>query len=78
MPPREDYADWQADPEDKPALVSFFNSIRSRIGEGGSWAKQELNEAAAHMAQRGEPLKGGPKTAASIRSQWPSVRVQSQ
>ena len=70
----QDAADWKADPEDKVALVSFFYGIRSRIGQGGNWDKTALNEAAAFMARRGPPKKGGPKTAEAIRSQFAAVR----
>src|ERR1700761_6334489 len=66
---RQDAADWQADPGDKAALVSFFHGIRSRIGQGIP-DKTALNEAAAFMAQHRPPRKGGPKTAESIRTQF--------
>ena len=68
-------ADWQTDPGDKAALVSFLHGIRSRIGQGGNWDRTALNEAAAFMAQRGPPQKGGPKTADSIRTQFAAVRL---
>jgi hypothetical protein len=73
MAPSAESADWIADPGDKPALVDFFYSIRGRLGQGGDWDRTALNEAASHMASRGAPKKGGPKTADSIKSQWTSV-----
>ncbi|KAJ7899876.1 hypothetical protein B0H13DRAFT_2518135 [Mycena leptocephala] len=69
--------DWVADPEDKRALLGFFQSIQSRIGDGGSWDATCLQEAEAFMAARGPPAKGAPKTAASIRGIWTTV-IQKQ
>ncbi|KAJ7101801.1 hypothetical protein C8R44DRAFT_946357 [Mycena epipterygia] len=37
--------DWVSDPEDKRALLGFFQSIQSRIGEGGNWDAQCLQDA---------------------------------
>ncbi|KAJ7826342.1 hypothetical protein B0H13DRAFT_2374449 [Mycena leptocephala] len=66
--------DWVADPEDKRALLGFFQSIQSRIGDGGSWDATCLQEAEAFMAARGPPAKGAPKTAASIRGIWTTMK----
>ncbi|KAF7348856.1 hypothetical protein MVEN_01405700 [Mycena venus] len=75
MAPAIENADWLTDPEDKPVLVDFFHSIKSRIGEGGNWDKTALNDAATYMASRGAPKKGGPKTAQSIKSQWGTLKL---
>ncbi|KAJ7715482.1 hypothetical protein B0H16DRAFT_869997 [Mycena metata] len=66
--------DWVTDPDDKSALVGFFHSIKHRIGEGGSWDATCLQEAEAFMAARGPPQKGAPKTVASIRGVWASMK----
>ncbi|KAJ6535881.1 hypothetical protein B0H10DRAFT_2204336 [Mycena sp. CBHHK59/15] len=66
--------DWVTDPNDKIALVAFFKTIASRIGEGGSWDKTCLQEAAQAMADRGPPLKGAPKTADSIKGIWAGMK----
>ncbi|KAJ6480215.1 hypothetical protein C8R45DRAFT_933147 [Mycena sanguinolenta] len=66
--------DWVSDPRDKVALIGFFKSIQSRIGQGGSWDATALEEAAKFMAARGPPSKGAPKTVASIRSVWNTMK----
>ncbi|KAJ7044343.1 hypothetical protein C8F04DRAFT_1070197 [Mycena alexandri] len=66
--------DWVTDPNDKGALVGFFHSIKHRIGEGGSWDVTCLQEAEAFMAAWGPPQKGAPKTVASIRGVWASIK----
>ncbi|KAJ6565382.1 hypothetical protein B0H10DRAFT_2200416 [Mycena sp. CBHHK59/15] len=64
----------EVNPNDKIALVAFFKTIASRIGEGGSWDKTCLQEAAQAMADRGPPLKGAPKTADSIKGIWAGMK----
>jgi hypothetical protein len=65
--------DWVTDPNNKIALVVFFKTIASCIGEGGSWDKTCLQEAAQAMADHGPPLKGASKTADSIKGIWTGV-----
>jgi hypothetical protein len=65
--------DWVTDPEDKQALLGFFQSIQSRIGDGGGWDVTCLQEAEVFMAGHGPPAKGAPKTAASIKGIWTST-----
>ncbi|KAJ7264310.1 hypothetical protein C8J57DRAFT_1230779 [Mycena rebaudengoi] len=65
--------DWLFDPKDKPALADFFKTIKSEIGEGGNWDAVALQKAEVHVAGLGTPLRGGPKTAASIKTIWGQV-----
>ncbi|KAJ6628208.1 hypothetical protein B0H10DRAFT_2429014 [Mycena sp. CBHHK59/15] len=66
--------DWVTDLNNKIVLVAFFKTIASRIGEGGSWDKTCLQEAAQVMADRGPLLKGAPKTADSIKGIWAGMK----
>ncbi|KAJ7024234.1 hypothetical protein C8F04DRAFT_1192653 [Mycena alexandri] len=74
MPSRGEACDWTFDPTDKTALVVYFKTIKDKIGQGGSWDQTSLESAAAHMAERGPPLKGAPKTANSIKGVWAGMK----
>ncbi|KAJ7719817.1 hypothetical protein B0H16DRAFT_1605662 [Mycena metata] len=74
MSPRGESCDWTFDPTDKPALVAYFKTIKDKIGQGGSWDQTSLESAAMHMAERGPPLKGAPKTAGSIKGVWAGMK----
>ncbi|KAJ6629691.1 hypothetical protein B0H10DRAFT_1939665 [Mycena sp. CBHHK59/15] len=69
MAPRAPACDWTSDPGDKIALVTYFASIKDKIGQGESWDQTALEFAAMHMATRGPPLKGGPKNANSVKAE---------
>ncbi|KAJ7249645.1 hypothetical protein C8J57DRAFT_1723835 [Mycena rebaudengoi] len=53
--------DWVANPADKTELITYFKTIKEKIGQGGSWDETCLEMAAAHMRSLGPPLKGAPK-----------------
>ncbi|KAJ7502102.1 hypothetical protein B0H11DRAFT_1661708, partial [Mycena galericulata] len=55
-------------------LLEFLHEQRSRAGDGGNFDKTVMNEAAAHMASKWPPKKGGPKTAGSIATKWKATR----
>jgi hypothetical protein len=74
MAPGLDKADWMSNPQDKINLMEFFVSIKVSMGQGGNWDKEIYAQVAVHMAKKGPLLKGRPKTADSIKSQWGSVR----
>ncbi|KAJ6628069.1 hypothetical protein B0H10DRAFT_1940626 [Mycena sp. CBHHK59/15] len=56
MAPGAPTCDWTSDPGDKIALVTYFASIKDKIGQGGSWDQTALESAATHMATRGPPI----------------------
>ncbi|KAJ7784172.1 hypothetical protein B0H16DRAFT_1708911 [Mycena metata] len=67
--------DCQTDSEDKRDLLGFFQSIKSRIGQGGNWDNVCLQEAEVFMAERRPPMKGAPKTVTSIRGIWNTMKT---
>jgi hypothetical protein len=71
--PDKSAADWITDPGDLTYLLEFFHDQRSRIGDGGNFDKTFYNDAATHMAKKGPPKAGGPKTATAIMNKWKAV-----
>ncbi|KAJ7269212.1 hypothetical protein C8J57DRAFT_1469013 [Mycena rebaudengoi] len=66
--------DWVANPADKTELITYFKTIKEKIGQGGSWDETCLEMAAAHMRSLGPPLKGAPKNMKSVRSVWNGMK----
>ncbi|KAJ7199071.1 hypothetical protein C8J57DRAFT_1262076 [Mycena rebaudengoi] len=71
---RRSASNWIADPSDTTRLVDYFYRIRASIGQGGNWAKAELNGAAQHLASFGPPKASAVKTADACATHWGRLR----
>jgi hypothetical protein len=70
---RRSASNWIADLSDTTRLVDYFYRIRASIGQGGNWAKAELNGAAQHLASFGPPKASAVKTADGCATRWGRV-----